>query len=1160
MKIRGFTISYASYKKKQRNINELKLIEETEELEKTRIDNDEIEQKKGELEALRQDKLQGLIIRSKSNWVEQEMSKRKHPGDEDVDDDSMDLSQAELGNEKKEAEIGIVEKVSLKNFMCHSRLDVKLGGHVNFIIGRNGSGKSAIVTALVVGLGGKASACGRGNAVKSLIKTGKQTAEVEIVLRNRGPDAFKHNAYGDAIIVNRKFTADGGSHYKIKSKTGRVVTTKREELTNITDQFNIQVDNPVSILNQDTSRNFLNSKNSNDKYKFFLKATQLEQMKLDYSRANEQKEVTKVMIEKKKESLPNLATEVLKLEQQFKSLTAVNDLKAKMKKHKEEMAWAFVIAKERALVPMQKEHRYEEDRLPAFKKKVDESKAKEDDCVKRHKAIQEELKRTSEEVNVLRPQFDEAKKDLNEKKKNARSAQIESRKIENHLRKLTQEREDIKAKIKDLQKTAQTDFNSEKKKQEANIQSLEQFMEANEAQKQTTEHDMEKFRGAVTKLKNDEYKLNAELQSLRSREEKTKKQLNAIQAARNNKIKRFGAHIPTLLQHIEEQHRKGRFTQKPIGPLGACIQLRDPEWALGVECCLGNLMHSFCCHNHKDERVLEGIFDKVCQSNKRPSIIVSGFKRPQTDRFNTVFETLEISNPVVANCLIDQRGIESILLIPEGRDAREFMDPDNSGGPPRGCNEAFTMRGDQVFSSPSLRFYSSNQDRSRFLSANVEEEISRLQEDLSTARSEIQKLDRDQRQFIDEINKNKWEEKRAETQLMKINEKIRELKNEIYELKSIEDPVPVDVSTLEEEVDNLTEQISKVEILHGEKSAKYSEVENIMKESDKRFKDVEQAMRQKAEVGEPLKDDLGRVQLEIEQAKSHKKHYEQTLKEQEKKVGELKKKMENYGKEIESERKRKLVLIILQSDTEKAKKIKPDRINTRRSVQNLESEICQIEKQIKTEEKSRGDPEEITRKYHDKKEAYMEIQREVGQCNTFLSHLQRVMVHRQQQYSELRRLIAMRAKYFFIVLLANRNYTGKMKFNHVKETLEMSVQPHVTQEEGAKDLRSLSGGERSFSTVCFILSLWDAMEAPFRCLDEFDVFMDMVNRRISMDMMLKVAENQPQRQFIFLTPQNMSQLGIHTASLNIFRMPDPDRGSGVLPFRRSANQEDEEDE
>lgn len=31
--------------------------------------------------------------------------------------------------------------------------------------------------------------------------------------------------------------------------------------------MNIQVDNPVSILNQDTSRNFLNTKSASDKFK-----------------------------------------------------------------------------------------------------------------------------------------------------------------------------------------------------------------------------------------------------------------------------------------------------------------------------------------------------------------------------------------------------------------------------------------------------------------------------------------------------------------------------------------------------------------------------------------------------------------------------------------------------------------------------------------------------------------------------------------------------------------------------------------------------------------------------------------------------------------------------------------------------------------------------
>ena len=52
--------------------------------------------------------------------------------------------------------------------------------------------------------------------------------------------------------------------------TGQHISARRDELIRITDYFNIQVDNPVSILNQDTSRNFLNSKSAGDKFKVIL--------------------------------------------------------------------------------------------------------------------------------------------------------------------------------------------------------------------------------------------------------------------------------------------------------------------------------------------------------------------------------------------------------------------------------------------------------------------------------------------------------------------------------------------------------------------------------------------------------------------------------------------------------------------------------------------------------------------------------------------------------------------------------------------------------------------------------------------------------------------------------------------------------------------------
>lgn len=48
------------------------------------------------------------------------------------------------------------------------------------------------------------------------------------------------------------------------------------------------------------------------------------------------------------------------------------------------------------------------------------------------------------------------------------------------------------------------------------------------------------------------------------------------------------------------------------------------------------------------------------------------------------------------------------------------------------------------------------------------------------------------------------------------------------------------------------------------------------------------------------------------------------------------------------------------------------------------------------------------------------------------------------------------------------------------------------------------------------------MECPFRCLDEFDVFMDLVNRKISMQLMLEMGQNMQGKQFIFLTPQDMT--------------------------------------
>ena len=76
--------------------------------------------------------------------------------------------------------------------------------------------------------------------------------------------------------------------------------------------------------------------------------------------------------------------------------------------------------------------------------------------------------------------------------------------------------------------------------------------------------------------------------------------------------------------------------------------------------------------------------------------------------------------------------------------------------------------------------------------------------------------------------------------------------------------------------------------------------------------------------------------------------------------------------------------------------------------------------------------------------------------------------------------------------------------------------PKMTALDG---VRRLSGGEKSFSQVCLLLALWEAMGSPIRCLDELyvqpqisglllinsvnsDVYMDHINRKMAIDMLV----------------------------------------------------------
>lgn len=275
------------------------------------------------------------------------------------DEDELELRQTQIIQEKYArlvdeanvpAEHGILERVECYNFMCHDHFQVELGPLINFIVGKNGSGKSAILTAITLCLGGKASATNRGQSLKNFIKEGKENASIIIRIKNQGEGAYMPDDYGKSIIVERHFAKNGSAGFKIKAENGRIISTRKAELDAITDYFSLQIDNPMNVLSQDMARQFLSTSSPAEKYKFFVKGVQLEQLDQDYRLIEGSIDQIEEKLRIKGQDIPILESRKDAAKKKLEISDQQNSLREHLKRLADQMAWAQVEEQERVSI------------------------------------------------------------------------------------------------------------------------------------------------------------------------------------------------------------------------------------------------------------------------------------------------------------------------------------------------------------------------------------------------------------------------------------------------------------------------------------------------------------------------------------------------------------------------------------------------------------------------------------------------------------------------------------------------------------------------------------------------------------------------------------------------------------------------------------------
>lgn len=285
---------------------------------------------------------------------------------------------------------------------------------------------------------------------------------------------------------------------------------------------------------------------------------------------------------------------------------------------------------------------------------------------------------------------------------------------------------------------------------------------------------------------------------------------------------------------------------------------------------------------------------------------------------------------------------------------------------------------------------------------------------------------------------------------------------------------------------------------------------------------------------EKLSDEMEQLKEEQVKAETVCNKLDQTMKTLEKKLKDHQNNIQSMKEDLSLQEED------LRDCEAKARELCPERQQVDQSPRSIDVEITRLRQKIKTQENSHGDKEQIIREYAEAHSNYKSKSSQLRDLRKFIDRLDNIMIDRQDRYKTLRKSLSVRCKLYFNNFMIQLHCCGSMMFDHNNETLSISVKPPGQEMNSVSDMRSLSGGERSFSTVCFILALWEITESPFRCLDEFDVYMDMHNRSISMNMLVALSERQHLRQFIFITPQSISQLPKST-NITIHQLQDPEK-------------------
>jgi chromosome segregation ATPase len=946
------------------------------------------------------------------------------------------------------------------------------------------------------------------------------------------------------------------------SAAGKAVSSKRADLERLCDHFNIDVENPINVMGQDTSRQFLQKGSDKDKYDFFVKAMLLETIQAQLSYLRERlKEMEAVVAEKEGQVTPR--EEGLKaLEEEMGSYSELEALRATVDGLKKKLAWALVddleakadeaaaVAADINTAKLPKVARH----LAQRTQELGEAEQAKADALRRIQDNNADITGDVAARNATAQAFKDA----------AKQEQAAKRQLGESQRAL----DDCRRKEGRLKGVLETARQTQAKETGAAAQRLDGLIEQAHAHVATArtalddarqvERDAqtacETARGNVAGSASGDAELDAQ-------ENLARDTLERLSKAKTDAAQLHGPVVAKLLQMLQQPESKARFVVQPMGPISALLRLSDKAWAVAVDDCLGKVLDSFIVANHKDGLVLQEMSLQAARavlpanhpgSHQKVSVLtytdlgcssvyaMNPAQLPPPE-LTSVLSVLRCPIPGVLNLCIDQTGIERQVLVGSREEANRVL-LDNAGR--QTVQQVYTRDGTRFFTrGGTVAAVPRSKDRHPRLQAegvDISHQMAQAEQRLREVKQrrgesqgrkkELQKAVRDADTALQDAKKKRAA---AEAALNNCQHDLDDLRKEqaaaaaaaeaTTEGDGGADELAAELEALREEEHTLVDVLSRMRQQAEEVSQRTAAAKAALD-------DMAGRMKGKAAEADELQEAFHTAAKEVDRLAEQVTKLQGLQQGLQQKLGEATATEKDARAEAEGEAfKASQLCPRAAADAVQLPPAKGAAAGMPPGRERLLALLKQAEGRVSRETARNKRPyEQVTAELS-------AAARELRQLRNIVVAIKEPCERMKQGYTKRLVLLKKTTKQMqqtvsnnFNVHLQSRGHSGRIIVRHDTHELELSVQMRNTGGEAksvrVKDTRQLSGGERSFTTLCFIMAMNELSECPFCCLDEWDVFMDVVHRKVSLDKMMQYTQQHREKQFILITPLDLGNI------------------------------------